>query len=165
MFERMEITEAIYVGGSPSKNKQREESERAIFGRKQKGGGSAQPSNLENGLAGKRKGNDAGHTSDALTGEKNTVMLHGPGHSSEQFKVLQEYSKNHIVQQPFKDKQALSSSNKRRKTVKFKSASEEADVMKYHDEPIPKKKKRKRQSDKTNSDKADADPSEYGRNY
>ena len=79
----MKITEAIYVGGSPSKNNQRAESDRASFGRKQKGGGSASPSNPENGLAGKRKGNDAGHTSDAPTGEKNTFMLHGPGHSSE----------------------------------------------------------------------------------
>ena len=71
-------------------------------------------------------------------------MLHGPGHSSEDFKVLQDYSENHITQRPFKDKQARSGGNKCGKTVKLKSASEEVNVMKYHDEPIPKKKKGKK---------------------
>ena len=77
----MKITEAIYVGGSPSKNNQRAESDRASFGRKQKGGGAASPSKPENGLTGKRKGNHAGHPSNAPTGAKKICMLHGPGHS------------------------------------------------------------------------------------
>ena len=37
--------------------------------------------------------------------------------------------------------------------------------MKSRDEPIPKKKKAKRQSEKTKIDQADADPSEDGLNY
>ena len=37
--------------------------------------------------------------------------------------------------------------------------------MTSHDEPIPKKKKVKRQSKKTKSDQDDADPLEDGRNY
>ena len=81
--------------------------------------------------------------SDAPTGAKNIFMLRGPGHSSGEFKVIQDHSENHIAQRPFKDKQSRSDSNKRGKTVKFKSASEEANVMKHHDEPIPKKKKEK----------------------
>ena len=72
MFERMEIAEAIYKGGAPSKNIQQTEANRAIFCRKQKGGGSALPSNPKKVCAGKRKRNDAGHPSDATTGAKNT---------------------------------------------------------------------------------------------
>ena len=37
--------------------------------------------------------------------------------------------------------------------------------MKLHDEPIPIKKKGKRQNKKPKSDQADADPSEDGHNY
>ena len=37
--------------------------------------------------------------------------------------------------------------------------------MKSHDKPISRKKKGKRQNKKSNSDQADADPSEDGRNY
>ena len=92
-------------------------------------------------------------------------MLHGPGHSTEECKVIQDYSENHIAQQPFKDKQARSGGNKRGKTVKFEGASEEANVMKYHDEPIPRKKKGKREKKKPKSDQVNADPSEVGRNY
>ena len=72
--------------------------------------------------------------------------------------------KTHILQKPFKDKQSRSSSNKSGKTVKFESASQEANVMNSHDEPIPRKKKGKKQNRKTKSDQADADPSEDGRN-
>ena len=140
----MEITEMIYEGGSPSKNNQWAEANRSSFGRNKKGGGAASLSSPKNGRTGKRKGNDTEHPRYAPTGANNTCMLHGPGHSSEECKVLKEYSKNHIAQQSFKDKQAHSVGNKSGKTVKFKSASEEANVMKYHDEPIPKKKKRKR---------------------
>ena len=78
--------------------------------------------------------------------------------------MLQDYSDNNIAHRPFKDKQARSGGNKPVKTVKFESTSEEANVMKYHDEPIHKKKKVKRQSKKPKSDQSDADPSEDGRN-
>ena len=77
------------------------------------------PSNPKKGRAGNCKRNDAGHLSDAPTGEKNTYMLHGPRNPMEECKVLQEYSEKHIAQQPFKDKQDRSGGNKGGKTVKF----------------------------------------------
>ena len=42
--------------------------------------------------------------------------------------------------------------------VKFESASEETNFMKYHDEPIPRKKKRKRESKKPKIYQYNADP-------
>ena len=69
------------------------------------------------------------------------------------------------MQRPFKDKQAHYGGNKREKKVKFESASEEANIIKSHDEPIPRNKKGKGKNKKTESDQADADPSEDGRNY
>ena len=62
------------------------------------GRGAASPSNPEKGRSGKRKINDAGHPSNAPTGAKKTCILHGPGHSTEDCKVLQYSSKNHIAQ-------------------------------------------------------------------
>ena len=104
MFERMEIAEAIYEGGAPSKNSQQAEADRSSFGRKQKGEGSASPSNPEKGRADKRKRNDAGHPSNAPNGKKKTCIFNGPGHSSEECKVIREYSEKHVEQRPFKDK-------------------------------------------------------------
>ena len=78
----MEILEAIYKGGSPSKNIQWVEADHASFGRKQKGGGAISQSNPEKGRSGKRKRNNAENPIDVPTGAKNTCMLHGPGHSS-----------------------------------------------------------------------------------
>ena len=92
MFERTEIVDAIYEGGAPSKNTQHSEDDRASSGRKQKVGGSASPSNPEKGCTSKRKRNDAGHPSNAPTGAKKICMLHGPGHSPKEWKVLREYS-------------------------------------------------------------------------
>ena len=90
MIKLMEIAEAIYEGGAPSKNTQREEANRASFGRKQKGGGAASPSIPEKGRSGKRKRNDAGHPINYPTGKKKTCMLHIPGHSSKKCKVIQD---------------------------------------------------------------------------
>ena len=90
IVERMETAEAIYKGGTPSKNNQQAEANRASFGRKQNVGGAASPSNPEKVRAGKRKRNDAGHLSNALTGAKKTCMLHGLRHSTEECKVLQD---------------------------------------------------------------------------
>ena len=83
MFERIEIAEAIYKGGSPSKNNQWEEYDRASSGRKKIGRASASPSNPKQGRAGNRNRSDAGHPRDDMTGAKKTFMLHGTGHSSE----------------------------------------------------------------------------------
>ena len=92
-------------------------------------------------------------------------MFHGPGQYSKDCKVLHGYSEKNIAQQIFKDKKSRSCGNKCGNTVKFESSSEESNVMTSHDEPIPKKKKVKRQSKKTKSDQDDADPLEDGRNY
>ena len=139
MFERMEIIESIYEVGAPSKNNQRAEADQFSFGRKQNRGGASSPSKPKKGCTDKRKRNDVGYPIDAPTGAKKTCILHGPGHSFGECKVLQDYSENHIAQRPFKDKQACSGGNKRGKTVKFKIALEEANAVKSHDEPIPKK--------------------------
>ena len=88
MFDHMEIVESIYEGGSPSKNTQQAESNHASLERKKKGEAPPLPSNPKKGRTGKRKRNDAGHTRDAPTGTKNTCLLHGPGHSLEDCKVL-----------------------------------------------------------------------------
>ena len=143
MFERTEIAEAIYGGGAPSKNTQQAEADHASFGRKQKGGGSTSSSKPEKGRAGKRKRHDAGHLSGVPTGAKNTCMLHGHGHYSEECKVL------HVARRKFKDKEARSSNNKCGKTVNFERASEEVNTMKYHDEPIPRKKKVEKAKEET----------------
>ena len=88
MFERMEIAKAICEGLAPSKNTQQAESDRASFGRKKNGGGASSPSKPEKGYAGKHKRNNVGHPRDAPTGAKKICMLHGPGHSSKEYKVL-----------------------------------------------------------------------------
>ena len=92
MFKRMEIAEAIYKGGAPYKNNQQTEDDRASSNRNKKGGESASPSNPGQVRAGKRKWNDAGHPSYALTVAKKTCLLHVPEHSSEDCKVIEEYT-------------------------------------------------------------------------
>ena len=57
------------------------------------------------------------------------------------------------------------SAAKNAKKVKFEGASEEANVIKSHDEPTLRKKNRKGQNKKPNSYQSNADPSEDGRNY
>ena len=104
MFECVETVDKIYKVGAPSKNTQLAESNRASSGRKQKWGGADLTSNTEKLCAGKRKKSDTGHPSDAPTGAENTCMLHIPGHSSKEWKVLKDYSENHAAQQPFKGK-------------------------------------------------------------
>ena len=79
MFERMEIAEAVYEGGAPSKNTQRSESECSSSVRKKKGGSSASPSNPNKGRADKRKRNDAGHPSDTPTHAKKHAYCMSPG--------------------------------------------------------------------------------------
>ena len=119
----------------------------------------------EKGRTDKLKRNDEGHLRDAPTGVKNTCMLHGPVHSSIDFKFLKEYSEKHVPQQPFKEKEARYGGNKRGKTIKFERAAEEVNIMKLHDGPTPRNKKGKRQNNKPKSDQANAYPSEYGKNY
>ena len=104
------------------------------------------PSNPEQVRAGKRKRSNAGHPIYELTRAKKTSMLCGPRHTSEECKVLRDYTEKLSTQHTYKDKQACSGGNRRGKTVKFESAAEEVNIMKLHDEPIPRKKKVKRQN-------------------
>ena len=143
MFERMEIAEEIYKGGAPSKNNQRAESKYAISVRKKKGGASASTSNLKQSCTRKRKRNDAGHLIDVTTGAKKTCLLHGPGHSLEECRVLKEYTEKRSAQNTYKDKQAYPGGNKLAKTIKLEDATQEVNTMKSHDEPIQKNRKGK----------------------
>ena len=144
MFDPMEIVEVVYEGGALSKNTQLE-SECDSSGRNKKEGASTSPSNLEQGRPDKRKRSNAGHPSDEPTGAKNTCLLHGPGNSSKEYKFIREYTKKRSEQHTYKDKQARSGSNKRTKTVNFEDTTEEVNIMKYQDEPIPNKKRGEKQ--------------------
>ena len=101
IFKNMEITKQVYEGVTPSKTTIRVDTKCASHRRKQKGGEPASPTNPEKGCAGKRKKKHAGHTSNRPTGEK-TCLLHGPGHSSEECRVLKYYSKKYAAQRPNK---------------------------------------------------------------
>ena len=101
LLERMEIEEKTYKGGSTSKNPTRADSNRAIHGRKRNGGEAALPKTPKTGCAGKRKTRNAGHPRDRPTGGK-PCLLHGTGHSTEECKVLKDYSAKYSTQRPHK---------------------------------------------------------------
>ena len=84
----MEIEEEVYKVGNTPKNTNRSEFESASHGRKLKVGEAASPTDPEKGRSGKRNTNDAGHPIDQPNGTKNSFSLHGPGHSTEECKVL-----------------------------------------------------------------------------
>ena len=88
MFERMDISEQVYKGGTPSKTPTREESNRDGHVRKWEGGETASSTNRDKGRTRKRKTKHSGRLSGALTGAKKTCILHGPGHSSEACKLI-----------------------------------------------------------------------------
>ena len=79
MFERVEVSEQVYEGVTPSKIPTREEANRDVHFRKQKVGDSVSPTNTEKGLAGKRKTKKAGHLSDAPTRAKIHACCMSPG--------------------------------------------------------------------------------------
>ena len=120
------------------------EADRSNYGRKKKGLASTLPSKPKQCRAGKRKRNDAVHSSDKPTGAKKTCLLHDPGHSSEECKFLKYYTKKRSAYPTYKDKLACSGGKKRAKTVKFEDATQEVNIMKSHDEPTPKKRKKKK---------------------
>ena len=84
----MEIEEEVYKVGNTPKNINRLEFESASHGRKLKVGEAASPTDPEKGRSGKRNKNDAGHPMDQPNGTKKSFSLHGPGHSTEECKVL-----------------------------------------------------------------------------
>ena len=89
LFERMEIAEKIYEGRNTPKTPTREDSNRASLDRKKKLGEAASPNNPKMGHSGKCKTKNAGHPSDRPTGGR-TCVLHGPGYSMEECKVLKD---------------------------------------------------------------------------
>ena len=99
----MEIPEQLYKEGKPSKTPIREDANHVSLGRKRKGGEFALPTNLEKSHNGKRKTNHSGHQSDWPTGAK-TCLVHGTRHSTEESKVLKEYSEKYATQRPQKKK-------------------------------------------------------------
>ena len=149
MFERMEITEQVYKGGTPSKTTTREDPNRSSHGRKCKGGEAALSTNPEKGRADKSKKKDAGHMSDRPTGE-NIFLVHGPRHSTDDCKLLKEYSNNYAVQRDHKE--SRSGGNKKRgKSVKFDGETKEVNIMVSHAKSNPKNKKGGKQKEKTKS--------------
>ena len=76
-------------------------------------------------------------------------LLHGPQHSSEEFKVLKVYSKNYAAQRTYKPTEARSGSKpKRGKALKFDDNNQEVNIMENHGDPIPRKKKGKKVANK-----------------
>ena len=73
---------------------------RDSYGRKQKRGEARSPINPKKGNSGKRKETNADHPSDGPTSEKNTCLLHGPGNSSEECKLLKVFSEKYAAQRP-----------------------------------------------------------------
>ena len=88
MFERMEIAEQVYEGKSPSKIIIREDANYDSHVRKRKGRESASPTNPKKVRTGNNKTRNAVSLSEKTTGAEKTCLLHGPGHSYEECKVL-----------------------------------------------------------------------------
>ena len=127
----MEVAEQSYEWGTPSKTPIREYANCVSHGRKQKGGVSTFPTNTEMVRAGKRKKNYAGHLSDQTTGGK-TCLLHIPENSTEECKVLNDYSKRHAVKRPHNEKEACSGGNKLIGLYKIRRKGKNPLILKYY---------------------------------
>ena len=165
MFEWMEITKKIYKGGETSKNTPLAEADCDSSGRNKKGRASTLTYNGDQGCTGKLKRSNAVHPIDKPTWANKTCLLYGPRHPSEECKLICKYTDKGSAQLTYQYKQSRSIGNERSKTVNSESAAEEYNIMKYHDEPIPRKKKLKIQNKKPMSDQYNADLSEDGSNY
>ena len=140
IFERMEISEQVYVGGNTSKNTNRVEADHTSHGRKRKVLETASLANPKKGRDGKCKKNHAGHPSDRMTGAK-TCLVHGLRHSTKECKLLKEWSKKYYVQRPHKDKEARSGGSKNcAKAVNFYGHTQEINAVVSHDAHISRNK-------------------------
>ena len=92
MVKRMETADQVYEGGTPSKNNHNWEDPNRASYRTNEGGECASSSNLEKGRTGKLKRKHADRSRNESTGAK-ICMMHIPGHSTEECKVLREFSK------------------------------------------------------------------------
>ena len=71
-------------------------------------------------------------------------MLHGPGQSTEDWKVLKEYSAKYASQRPYNEKESRSGGNKKSgTTVNLDGVTEEVNNMEDHDAPIRRKGREK----------------------
>ena len=143
MFEHMEVAEQVYAGGTPSKTPTRAESNRGSHVRKRKGWETASPTNPKKGRTGKRK-NIYRPSERCAHRSKNICLLHGPGHSSEECKVLKVYSEKYAAQRPHKSTEAKSGCKpKHSKVVEFNRNTQEVNFMQDDDIPISREKKEK----------------------
>ena len=98
------------------------------------------------GRTGKRKTKNSGHPSDAPDGAKNTCLLHSPGHSLEECKVLKFYSEKYASRSGGKPKCG--------KTVELDDNTQEVNTMKNRGDTIPRKKSGKKWLPKSARSKA-----------
>ena len=102
MFERMETSESIYEGLVEPSNKKptREYANRAGNSRQNRGEASSSwtsPEKVES--AGKHRKSYV----DRPTGKLKTCLIHGPGHSSEECKVLGDFGTKYAKSRPTED--------------------------------------------------------------
>ena len=137
MFEQMEISDQLCEIETPSKNNIWSDANHDSYVRKITGGESTSPTNPEKICAGKCKTNNVVYLSNYMISATNKCLLHGPIHSSEECKVLKEYSKKYAVQQPHKEHEAISGrKTKCGNSVDFGVNVKEVNIME-HDDPIP----------------------------
>ena len=81
---------------------------------------------------------NSGCPSDATTEAKKTFLLHVPGHSLEECKVLKVYSGKYSAQRPHTPIEACSGGNpKRAKAVEFNDSTQEVNTMENRGDTIP----------------------------
>ena len=106
MFERMEITESIYEGVVETyyKKPTQADANRSGQSRKKRGEDSSSwnfPEKVES--AGKRRKRHV----DSLMGKSKNCLIHGPGNSSEECKVLGEFGTKYANSRPTKDRGSI----------------------------------------------------------
>ena len=102
IFKIMEVAEKIYEVRNTYKNLPRAYANCASHVRKIKWGESAPHTIPETVCTDKRKTRNTGHPNNRPTGGK-TCLLHGPGHSTEECKVLRDQSAKYAAQRPHKE--------------------------------------------------------------
>ena len=132
MSELMEIAAQVYEVWSHIC------SDRAINGRKVKGGEHNFPTNPDRGRAGKHKKNYAGHPSDQKTGDK-TWLVHGLRYCTEECKVLKEESNKYALQYPHKE-DWYGGKSRCGNSIKSYDKTQEVNSMVSHAKPASKKK-------------------------
>ena len=103
MFERMEIAESIYEGlVEPSYKKiTQADTNHACHIRNKRGESASSWTRPDKGEStGKRRKRHV----DIPTGKSKTCLIHGPGHSSEECKVLGDFGTKYVNIRPIKDR-------------------------------------------------------------